>query len=220
MRDLNQSIIQFDYEQKFTEDDFYISKSNEHIFLFLNRWPKWNNKFLNIVGEKFSGKTHLINIFIKKYKAFKINSRYLRNEDFLKIKTFENIVLEDLDKNVNEELLYSLLNNIDQDNKYIIITSDIPITNIEFSLADLRSRTKNFFLQTIKKPDDSLIYALILKNLSDRQVSINKKLIDFIIKRIDRSYSKIFEFIYKVDELSLKKKKPIDLKIIKEVLGE
>ena len=207
MRDLNQSIIQFDYEQKFTEDDFYISKSNEHIFLFLNRWPKWNNKFLNIVGEKFSGKTHLINIFIKKYKAFKINSRYLRNEDFLKIKTFENIVLEDLDKNVNEELLYSLLNNIDQDNKYIIITSDIPITNIEFSLADLRSRTKNFFLQTIKKPDDSLIYALILKNLSDRQVSINKKLIDFIIKRIDRSYSKIFEFIYKVDELSLKKKK-------------
>ena len=220
MRDLNQSIIQFDYEQKFTEDDFYISKSNEHIFLFLNRWPKWNNKFLNIVGEKFSGKTHLINIFIKKYKAFKINSRYLRNEDFLKIKTFENIVLEDLDKNVNEELLYSLLNNIDQDNKYIIITSDIPITNIEFSLADLRSRTKNFFLQTIKKPDDSLIYALILKNLSDRQVSINKKLIDFIIKRIDRSYSKIFEFMYKVDELSLKKKKPIDLKIIKEVLGE
>tara|TARA_B100000003_G_C10899974_1_gene358840 strand:- start:409 stop:1071 length:663 start_codon:yes stop_codon:yes gene_type:complete len=220
MRDLNQSIIQFDYEQKFTEDDFYISKSNEHIFLFLNRWPKWNNKFLNIVGEKFSGKTHLINIFIKKYKAFKINSRYLRNEDFLKIKTFENIVLEDLDKNVNEELLYSLLNNIDQDNKYIIITSDIPITNIEFSLADLRSRTKNFFLQTIKKPDDSLIYALILKNLSDRQVSINKKLIDFIIKRIDRSYSKIFEFIYKVDELSLKKKKPIDIKIIKEVLGE
>ena len=106
MRDLNQSIIQFDYEQKFTEDDFYISKSNEHIFLFLNRWPKWNNKFLNIVGEKFSGKTHLINIFIKKY--IKINSRYLRNEDFLKIKTFENIVLEDLDKNVNEELLYSL----------------------------------------------------------------------------------------------------------------
>ena len=86
MRDLNQSIIQFDYEQKFTEDDFYISKSNEHIFLFLNRWPKWNNKFLNIVGENFREKTHLINIFIKKYKAFKINSRYLRNEDFLKLK--------------------------------------------------------------------------------------------------------------------------------------
>ena len=64
------------------------------------------------------------------------------------------------------------------------------------------------------------MFALILKNLSDRQISIDKKLIHFIIKRIDRSYSKIFDFIYKVDELSLKKKKPINFKIIKEILGE
>ena len=64
------------------------------------------------------------------------------------------------------------------------------------------------------------MFALILKNLSDRQISIDKKLIDYIIKRIDRSYSKIFDFIYKIDEISLKKKKSIDLKIIKEVLGE
>ena len=60
------------------------------------------------------------------------------------------------------------------------------------------------------------MFALILKNFSDRQIVIDKKLIDFIIKRIDRSYDKIFEFIYKIDELSLKK--PIDFKSIKEVL--
>ena len=64
------------------------------------------------------------------------------------------------------------------------------------------------------------MFALILKNLSDRQISIDKKLIDFIIKRIERSYGKIFDFIYKIDELSLKKKKSIDFKIIKEALGE
>ena len=64
------------------------------------------------------------------------------------------------------------------------------------------------------------LFALILKNLSDRQIILDKKLIDFIIKRIDRSYSKIFDFIYKIDELSLKKKKSIDFKIIKEALGE
>ena len=75
-------------------------------------------------------------------------------------------------------------------------------------------------LQKIEKPDDELMFALILKNFSDRQIFVDKKLIDFIIKRIERSYDKIFDFIYKIDELSLKKKKPIDLKIIKEVLGE
>ena len=92
--------------------------------------------------------------------------------------------------------------------------------NIAFDLKDLKSRTKNFILLNIEKPDDELIFAIILKNLSDRQIALDHKFIDFIIKRIERSYSKIYEFIYKVDQLSLKKKKSIDFKIIKEVLGE
>ena len=91
---------------------------------------------------------------------------------------------------------------------------------MNFKLKDLKSRTKNFLLANIDKPDDDLIFALIVKNLSDRQISLDKKLIEFIIKRIDRSYGKISDFIYKIDEVSLKKKKPIDFKIIKEVLGE
>ena len=95
-----------------------------------------------------------------------------------------------------------------------------PVVDYVFKLDDLNSRSKNFLLSNIEKPGDDLMFALILKNLSDRQISIDKKLIDFIIKRIDRSYGNIFDFIYKVDELSLKKKKPIDFKIIKEILGD
>ena len=220
MKDLNQQLLKFDYEQNFKDDDLYVSKSNEHIFSFLNKWPKWEKNFININGDKFSGKTHLVNIFLKKFKAIKLNSNTVNNNDLKKIKIYENIILENLDNSVDEKLLYTLLNIIDLDNKYIIVTSIEPIVNIKFSLIDLKSRTKNFLLLNIEKPDDELMFALILKNLSDRQISLDKKLIDYIIKRIDRSYSKIFDFIYKIDELSLKKKKSIDFKIIKEALGE
>ena len=220
MTDLNQLIIKFDYEKNFKDDDFYVSNSNKHIFSLLSSWPKWEKNFLNISGEKFSGKTHLINIFLKKFKGIKFNADLLADNDLNIIKVHENIILENLNEKVNEKLIYSLFNIIDLDNKFIIVTSEIPIVEINFSLLDLKSRTKNFLLYKINKPDDELMFALILKNLSDRQISINKKLIDFIVKRIDRSYRKIFDFIYKVDELSLKKKKPIDFKIIKEVLGE
>ena len=220
MKDLNQLLINFNYEQNFTDDDFYISKSNKHIFELLTKWPRWEKNFLNIHGEKFSGKTHLMNIFLKKFKGIKLEAHKLTNEDFKIIKIHENIILENLDTRIDEKLLYSLINIIDLDNKFIIVTSKKPIVEINFSLEDLKSRTNNFLIQKIEKPDDDLIFALILKNLSDRQISINKKLIDFIIKRVDRSYSKIFDFIYKIDELSLKRKKPIDLKTIKEVLGE
>ena len=218
MNNLNQLIIKFHHEQNFKDDDFYVSKSNAHIFYFLNQWPKWEKNFLNINGEKFSGKTHLVNIFLKKFDGIRIDINSLNDENLKSIKPYQNIILEDLNLEINEKLIYSLFNIIDQDNKFLIITSTKPISEINFKLEDLKSRTKNCLLAKIESPDDELMFALILKNLSDRQITLDKKLINFIIKRVDRSYGKIFEFIYKIDKISLKKKKPIDFKIINEAL--
>ena len=58
MKDLNQEIIKFDYKKNFKDEDFYISKSNYHIFQIIDNWPKWEKNFLNINGDKYSGKTH------------------------------------------------------------------------------------------------------------------------------------------------------------------
>ena len=216
----DQKIIEFNYDQNFKKDDFYISSSNQHVFKIINDWPKWEKNFLNINGDKYSGKTHLINIFLKRFKGIKFEASLFNNDNLKEIKVHQNIILENLSKDVDEKLIYTLLNVIDQDNKYLIVTTNIPIVEINFNLSDLKSRTNNFLLQSIKKPDDDLLFALIIKNLSDRQISLEKKLVNYIVKRIDRSYGKIFDFIYKIDEMSLKKKKSIDLKIIKEVLGE
>ena len=220
MNDLNQLILNFDYDQNFKDQDFYVSKSNEFAFKLINNWPKWEKNFVNLIGENFSGKTHLTNIFLKKFKGIKIEANKISNNFLKKIKVYENIVIENFNDKIDENLLFTLINIIDQDNKYLILTSRNPIVDYSFKLNDLNSRSNNFLLCNIEKPGDDLMFALILKNLSDRQISIDKKLIDFIIKRIDRSYGKISDFIYKIDEISLKRKKPIDFKIIKEALGE
>jgi len=220
MKNLNQLILNFDYEQNFKDQDFYVSNSNEFSFKLLNSWPKWEKNFLNLTGQKFSGKTHLVNIFLEKFKGIKLESSELSNNSLNQIKIYENIIIENFNDDIDENLFFTLLNIIEQDNKYLILTSTRPIVEHTFKLDDLNSRSKNFLLSNIEKPEDDLMFALILKNLSDRQISIDKKLIDFIIKRIDRSYGKIFDFIYKIDEISLKRKKPIDFKIIKEALGE
>jgi chromosomal replication initiation ATPase DnaA len=220
MKSLNQLLLDFDYDQNFTDDDFYVGKSNFYPFEIINKWPKWEKNFLNICGEKFSGKTHLTNIFLKKFDGIRVESNLFNDENLRTIKPYQNVILEDLNLNINENLIYTLLNIIDQDNKFLIITSSVPIAEINFKLEDLKSRTKNCLLAKIENPDDELMFALILKNLSDRQITLDKKLIDFIIKRVERSYGKIFEFIYKIDKISLKKKKSIDFKIINEALEE
>ena len=218
MKDLNQLLLNFNQKQNFNYDDFFVSKSNFYAFEILEKWPKWEKNILNIHGEKYSGKSHLANIFCKKNKAKKITEKYLNDEIFKELKLFENIVLDNFENIAEERILYSLFNLIDNENKYLLINSTIPINEINFKLNDLKSRSKNCLFAKIDSPDDELMFAIILKSFSDRQITIDKKFIDFIIKRIDRSYGKIAEFIYKIDELSLKKKKPIDFKTIKEIL--
>jgi len=220
MKDLNQLLLNFDYKQNFTDDDFYVGVSNQHTFELINNWPKWEKNFLNISGAKCSGKSHIADIFLKKFKGIKIDSKTLDDDKLNIAERYQNIILEDLSCDINEKLLYTLINIVEQDNKFLITTSLEPITEIIFNLKDLRSRTKNFLLTKIDNPNDELMFALILKNLSDRQIILDKKLIDFIIKRVERSYGKIFEFIYKIDSISLKKKKSIDFKIINEALEE
>ena len=218
MKDLNQLILKFEFKENFKDQDFYVSNSNQQAFKFINTWPNWEKKFLNICGEKFSGKTHLINIFQKNSKTIKIEANKLDNDFLNKIKKNKNIVIENIDENTNDELLYSVYNIADIEDKFLITTSKIPISEINFNLKDLTSRSSNFIITKILNPDDDLVYALIIKNLSDRQILIDKKLVDYIIKRITRSYGKISDFIYKIDQISLKEKKSIDFKIIKKAL--
>ena len=218
MKNINQLLLNFKHNKNFNYNDFYVSKSNYYAFQLIEKWPKWEKNILNIYGEKFSGKTHLSNIFIDKNKGIKVEEKDINDEFFKKLKLYENIVIDNYFNKLEEKLMYSIFNLVDQDNKYLIINSINPINKFSFKLNDLKSRAKNCLFAKIDYPDDELMFAIILKNFSDRQIQIDKKIIDFIIKRIDRSYGKIADFIYKVDELSLKKKKAINLKIIKQIL--
>ena len=218
MKIRNQNIFNFDKNKNFNYEDYFVSKSNYFAFEILQKWPKWEKNILNIYGESFSGKTHLSKIFLDKNNGLMIYEKDINDEIFKKLKLYENIVLDGFNYETNEKLLYSIFNLIDSENKFLIINSINPINEIDFQLKDLVSRAKNCLFAKIENPDDELMNAIILKNFSDRQIKIDNKLIDYIAKRIDRSYSKISKFIYKIDELSLKKKKPIDFKIIKEIL--
>ena len=80
MNNLNQLILDFKYDQNFKDQDFYVSKSNEFAFKLLNSWPKWEKNFVNLIGERFSGKTHLVNIFLSKFKGIKIEAKEIDNE--------------------------------------------------------------------------------------------------------------------------------------------
>ena len=219
MSEFDQLLLNFKFSKNYKKDDFFVSKSNFFAFNLIDTWPKWEKNILNVCGERYSGKTHLSKIFLNKNKGKlfdSVNFKYNENEN---LKFYESIILENFNADIDEKSIFSLINFVDQNNKYLLINSLKPLNEINFKLEDLKSRAKNCLIAKIEQPDDQLIKILIAKSLSDRQIKIDNKLIEFIVKRITRSYGKIFEFIYKIDEVSLKKKKSIDLKTIKDVLG-
>ena len=215
----NQLFIKFENIKDYKRENFFVSTSNLEAFEILNSWPKWIKKFINLYGEKYSGKSHLAKIFESKSTCLNISEKDFTEEILIKFKTKQSLIIEDYQNNISENLLYSLINIVEQENKYLLITSEKPINEFNYKLNDLVSRLNNFLYIKLGAPDDELIYALIVKNFSDRQITIDKKLIDYIIKRIDRSYESIFIFISKVDQLSLQKGKPINLEVIKKVLS-
>ncbi len=218
IKDLRQLIFKFNKDKSFSKSDFFVSDSNYFAYEIMMGWPKWEKNILNVYGEKNSGKSHLIDIFIKKFKGKKFESKHFDQSNYGNIKLQQNIILENFDKNINEEIIYSLIDHLEKHKGYLLLTSREPVNLINFKLNDLKSRLKNCLYAEIKKPDDLLIQALIVKNLSDYQITLDAKLINFICKRISRSYNKISEFVCTINEISLKKKKPINFKIIKEIL--
>ena len=214
----DQLLFKFPSKQIYLKEDFYVSPSNQEAYDFVNIWPKWFKRIVNIFGPSGSGKTHLTSIFKNKTSTMLIQSDELNDKVFLKFKIKEALIIENLKQSVSENILFSLWNTALQDNKYILITSEKPISSFKNKIPDLKSRVDSAEFIGIKLPSDDLISVILAKNFSDKQIKVEKKHIDYIIKRIDRSYEKISQFISTLDKYSLKKGTPFGLKLIKEVL--
>ena len=214
----DQLILKFPEHRAYKKEDFYVSPSNEEAFDFIKSWPKWIKRIVNIFGPSGSGKSHLASILKSKTKCLEILPKDLNENIITEFKTKEVLIIENFNEKISEELLFSLWNTALQDNKYFLINSIKPINSYKFKLPDLVSRIKSSLSIGIKLPSDDLISAIITKNFSDKQIIVEEKHTDYIIKRIDRSYEKISKFILTLDRYSLKKGSPFGLKMIKEVL--
>ena len=120
--------------------------------------------------------------------------------------------------NIDESLLYSVINMAFQDNKYLIISSPISLKKFKIKLKDLNSRFTSFIDIGIDLPTDDLLRVILTKSFSDKQIQVSNKNIEYILKNIDRSYEKVNSFANSIDNLSLVKAKPINLQLIKKVL--
>ncbi len=218
---MDQLIFKFPFSKKYYEQDFFVSSNNFSAFKLIEGWPTWPGKWLNIFGDSGSGKTHLAKILEKKINKIKIiESKKINDEIIEDLRNLDCLIIDSYDNDINEKTLYSILNQSKQLDNYVLINSISSINNINFELNDLKSRINSFLFIGIELPTDDLLRVIISKTLSDKQISINPKVSDFIINNVERSYEKMFKFLKDVDELSLSTGKSININLIKKVLNQ
>ena len=218
---MDQLIFKFPFSKKYYEQDFFVSSNNFSAYRLIESWPTWPGKWLNIFGSSGSGKTHLSKILEQKIDKIKlIDAKNINDEIIQDLNNLKFLIIENFENNINEKLLYSILNQSKQLENYILINSISPVKNINFKLDDLKSRIDSFLYIGIELPTDDLLKVIISKTLSDKQININPKISDFIIKNVERSYEKMFKFLKDVDELSLSTGKSININLIKKVLDQ
>ena len=213
-----QQIFNLNSEEHFFEDDFCISQSNQDVYDYLFKWPSWESNILNIHGPSKSGKTFLLTIFAQKHSFIKISSKGLSSEKIDFLLSQKSLIVEDIDQSTSEEILFLIFNDFKANNKFLVFSSTQDSSNIKFELKDLASRFKSVFNLEISNPSDNLLYSILLKQLSSRQIVIKKELLTHIINRIERTYNAVNKFVVNIDKESLVNKKKIDLKLINHVL--
>ena len=213
-----QRIFNFSNTKIFFEENLIRDTSNSNVLNFLDKFPNWETKLINIVGEKKSGKSFILQLFRKKNQFNYISNKEDFEKKYDELFLVDKLILDGFQ--INEDKFFSLINHFILHKKYLIISSREPLTMLEIKLLDLKSRLKEFLLIEIQNPSDDLIYSLILKYFSDNQIVIKKDLVEYIVKKIDRSYSSIEKFLIKLNDQSIIKKKKIDYKLINEVLNE
>ena len=209
-----QEIFNFTLKQNYENDDFFVSKSNAlaHKVLLNRENPE---KYIYLKGPSKSGKTHIGKLWQNINNAILFDYNDYDQIIFHK----KNIFIDNLTFELDEEKIFHLINHCYNNKLKILITSSVSLFESQLKIIDLSSRLKSFYFIEILDPDDELISNLLIKHLYDRQIQIfDDKIFSFIIKRINRTYLDIYNFIDKIDNLSLSKKRQITIPLIKELL--
>jgi chromosomal replication initiation ATPase DnaA len=215
----DQIVFKFPDKSFYYEEDFCVGENNYEAYKLIKEWPNWSFKGINIYGPKKSGKSYLTKIFSDKTNSKIFEGRNV-NKDHLDLILNQKVLIIDNVELFNDEVFFqTILNDFISKNKFIYLTSNKLAGSISFKLKDLISRLNSLVAVAITNPSDDLFYQILTKMLSDKQINITAKEINFILKNIERSYDAASKFVKSLDELSLLYKKKINTKIINQALA-
>ncbi len=214
-----QLILDFQHRPALGLEDFFVSSSNRAAIELIDNWPDWQMSAVYLAGPKGSGKSHLAHVWQVSSGAVIFSASEFCAEDISGLETISAVVIEDLDKGIQDEKsLFHLINLSREKGFHILFTGAAGPGQIEISLPDLRSRIRALTVVSIDAPDEMLLRTMMIKQFEDRQVEVSPQLIEYLLPRMERSFEGVGQLVQLLDRAALSSGRKLTRQFAGEIL--
>lgn len=193
---------------------FIASACNAEARAAVDDWSRWPGGKLALVGPEGSGKTHLAMAW-----AQRVGAQAVEASDAAGVQPGSPVVVENVDRGVDGEVLFHLIDRADSVNPLLLTARSIPRAWAT-DLPDLRSRLNALMVVELQTPDDTVLEGVLERFFRERNIRPRKNVLDYLVRRIERSAPAARDVVARIDEAAASEGRSITRELAREVLGE
>lgn len=125
--------------------------------------------------------------------------------------------IDDADRQPEDELFHSW-NRAQASGTPLLLVSSRPPGELRIALPDLASRLGAALLLEIGAPDDAMLAELIAHHSARRGLVLGEGAAAWLLPRIERSHAAVEALVAEIDRLSLERKSPITISLLRDAL--
>jgi chromosomal replication initiation ATPase DnaA len=188
---------------QYGREEFVSGPSNVEALRLIESWPDWPSPVVVLSGPPGSGKTHLAHVWADRAGAA-IYAPDALAADLAALQSRRALAIENIDgERISEASLFHLINSVLESRSSLLLTSRRAAEDWNVNLPDLRSRLRMATPVALGTPDDDLLRKVLVKLFSDRQLLIERPVVDYLLLRMERSLSAALHLVDQLDREAL-----------------
>ena len=213
-----QLVLELAHSPSLARDDFLVSESNRGAWLALADEGSSGDGRIALSGPAGAGKTHLASIWGAGRGAVRLDAAGLTEAQVEALAGQRAVVVEDADRlcvlaerdrREAERLLFHVINLSAAHDIALLVTGRAPPARWAVETPDLASRLAAMPHVAIDPPDDALLSSIVDKLFSDRQLPVGAGTKEYVLARMERSFSAAQRIVGRLDRMALATRRPV-----------